>query len=60
VIESPSPRAILVQNTCPPSFEGSDPLTNTEKGVTIFLKGWDKSVVNFGPIFSLVREEFDD
>jgi hypothetical protein len=43
-----------------PSFEGSDPLINTENGVSIFVKGSKKSVVNFGCIYSIVREELDD
>jgi hypothetical protein len=37
-----------------------DPFINTGKGVGIFLKGLEKSVVNFGCICSLVREELDD
>jgi hypothetical protein len=33
---------------------------NIGKGVSIFLKGSEKPVVNFGCICSLVREELDD
>jgi hypothetical protein len=51
---------MVVSDTCPPSFEHSKPLRNTGKGVNIFLKGSEKSMGNFGCIFSFVREEFDD
>jgi hypothetical protein len=51
---------MLVPDNCTPSYEGSDPFINSVKGVRIFLKGSEKSVVTFGRIFSLVREEFDD
>jgi hypothetical protein len=59
VIESWSPGPTLVQDNYTPSFEGSNPFINTEKGVSIFSKGLEKSVVNFGCISSRVREELD-
>jgi hypothetical protein len=55
-----SPGPILVPNNYTPSFEGSNPVINTGKGVSIFLKGSEKSGVNFGCTCSLVREELDD
>jgi hypothetical protein len=51
---------MLVPYNCTPSFEGSDLFINTEKGIRFFLKGSEKSVVDFGCICSLVREELDD
>jgi hypothetical protein len=51
---------MFAQDIFPPRFEGWDALINTENDVSIFLKSLDKSEVNFGRIFSLVRNEFDD
>jgi hypothetical protein len=51
---------MLVRDTCPPRVEGSDPFINTGNGVSIFLKGSQKSVMNFSRICSLAREKFDD
>jgi Ca2+-binding EF-hand superfamily protein len=45
---------MLVQNNCAPSFEGSYPFINREKGVSIFLKALEKSVLNFGCVISLI------
>jgi hypothetical protein len=60
VIESQSSGPMLVKDTCSPRFERSNSLIKTEKDVSIFLKGLEKSMVNFGVILSLIREEFDD
>jgi hypothetical protein len=60
VIKPWSRRPILAQDNCTPSCQGSNPFINTGKGVTIFLKGSENSVVNFDCICSLVREELDD
>jgi hypothetical protein len=51
---------MLVADNCTPSVEGSNPFINTGKGVSIFSKGLEKSVVNLGCICSPVREELDD
>jgi hypothetical protein len=60
VIERPSFGRRLVQDTCPPRFEGSHPLINIENAMTIFLIVLEKSVVNFDHNRSLVLEGLDD
>jgi hypothetical protein len=45
---------MLVHNTCPPSFESSDPFINTGNGVNILLKGSEKFVVNFDRIHRMI------
>jgi hypothetical protein len=48
---------MLVPDNDTPSFEGLNPFINTGKGVSILLKGSEKSMVDFGCICSLVPEE---
>jgi hypothetical protein len=60
VIESGSSSPILVQHTYSPIFENSNPLINTGNGVSIFVKGPKRFVMNFARIFSLAGKEFDD
>jgi hypothetical protein len=60
VIESQSSGRVLAQDTCPPSFQGSNPFIGTENSVSIFLTSSEKSLVNFDRICSLIREELDD
>jgi hypothetical protein len=50
VIDSASSTPMPIEEICSSSFGGLNPLRNSYKDITLFLKGLEKSGMNFGGI----------